>query len=300
MFWNLENFFDWRDSGYSDSDSEFSSLGERRWTKGRFYSKCNTISKAILWTESIYGRIPDVVCFAEVENRFAVWSIANSEVLKKYGYGYVHHESCDTRGIDVALIYRKDTFEYVSSFLRGVYRNGKKLKTREILAVELKRRSDGKEFCFLVNHHPSKYGGEERSLPGRIAVMETLRDTADSLLHAGKKYIVAAGDFNDTPDSGTFRLLDGVLSGMGSSLHEKGKGTIRYQGRWELIDMIFVSDSLRKFTYMDICTVPFLMVKDSASPGLKPLRTYSGPRYTGGVSDHLPVAGIICESQNCR
>ena len=69
MFWNLENFFDWKDSGLSDSDREFSSDGERRWTRSRFYVKRNSIVKAILWVGEKYGRLPDAVGFAEVENQ---------------------------------------------------------------------------------------------------------------------------------------------------------------------------------------------------------------------------------------
>ena len=68
MFWNLENFFDYRNDSTSVSDAEFSSLGERRWTKKRFQAKCNAIAKGILWAGSAEGGLPDVVGFAEVEN----------------------------------------------------------------------------------------------------------------------------------------------------------------------------------------------------------------------------------------
>ena len=115
LFWNLENFFDWRDSGAGDSDREFSSFGERRWTKGRFYTKCNAVAKALLWTGSRCGRMPDVVGFAEVENGFVLNSILKSTALRKYGYEAVHYDSPDPRGIDVALVYRREIFKKISA-----------------------------------------------------------------------------------------------------------------------------------------------------------------------------------------
>lgn len=295
MFWNLENFFDWKDSGYSDSDREFSSSGERRWTKGRFYSKCNAVAKTLLWTGSTYGSMPDIVGFAEVENGFVAGSIANSTALRKYGYGTVHYESGDPRGIDVALIYRKDRFRCIGSAPHGIYdEEGRKVVTRDILEVSLRSEYDPFfELTVLVNHHPSKYGGEKESFPRRVAAMRCLAHLADSLMESGHENVVAVGDFNDTPDCPASGILDGVLCDKSYGLFKAGKGTIRYKGRWELIDQILVSEKLVGISSMHICYVPFLLVNDSSSPGKKPFRTYSGPRYNGGVSDHLPVIAIF-------
>lgn len=305
MFWNLENFFDWKDSGYSDSDREFSSFGDRRWTRGRFYSKCDAVAKAILWTGSSYGCMPDAIGFSEVENGFVVGMIENSTALRKYGYGTVHYESEDTRGIDVALLYRKDRFRCAGSVPHRIYGpDGGRIMTRDILEVTLRSVSgDPFEVVVLVNHHPSKYGGEKESLPGRMAAMRCLVHIADSLIGQGHGNIVAVGDFNDTPDGRVSELMDGVLHDMSLDLFRAGKGTIRYKGKWELIDRVLVSGNLDSICRMDICAVPFLLVEDSASPGKKPFRTYSGPRYNGGVSDHLPVMAFfprIAENDNLR
>ena len=125
MFWNLENFFDWKDGGGSGSDREFSSFGERHWTKSRFYTKCNVIAKTFLWMEDEYGRIPDVAGFAEVENRFVLNALLNSTALRKYDYEAVHYDSPDPRGIDVALIYRRSVFmKSVSRPVRVPSRHG--------------------------------------------------------------------------------------------------------------------------------------------------------------------------------
>lgn len=97
------------------------------------------------------------------------------------------------------------------------------------------------------------------------------------------------GDFNDTPDAEQFRMLDGLLVNKAEGLHQRREGTIRYEGKWELIDMFMTSPSLAAESRMEIVRVPFLMTYEKKHPGDKPLRTYVGPRYTGGVSDHCPI-----------
>ena len=121
MFWNLENFFDWKDGGTSDSDRDFSSTGARYWTKSRFYSKCNAVAKSVFWVSDRYGRMPDVIGVCEIENRGVLNRLLSSTLLRKYDYGVVHFESGDRRGIDVALLYRKSSFELLSSTLFLVF-----------------------------------------------------------------------------------------------------------------------------------------------------------------------------------
>ena len=80
-----------------------------------------------------------------------------------------------------------------------------------------------------------------------------------------------------------------ALVNKGIGLHEKGEGSIRFEGKWDLIDNYLVSPEIDAMTRMEVCRVPFLMTWEKKHPGEKPLRTYSGPRYIGGVSDHCPV-----------
>ena len=285
MFWNVENFFDWTDQGTGESDREFSSYGERHWTKKRFYAKCDAIAKSLMWVGDCYGRIPDVVGFAEVENRGVLRKLLDYTVLRKYDYGIIHYDSNDRRGIDVALIYRKSVFKPLSHTLKAP----SDMATRDILHVEMEL-SRGDSIDFIVNHHPSKYGGEKESEYKRTEVMYLLKELCDSLHSEGRR-IVAMGDFNDTPDGIQFSIVDDMLENKGVCLHERGEGTIRYKGKWELIDGFLVSRNLNT-SDMKILRIPFLMTYDRRYPGEKPHRTYSGPRYLGGVSDHCPI--IIC------
>lgn len=277
MFWNLENFYDYTDGGQNTSDREFSYGGERHWTKKRYENKCALVSKCLLW-----AGVPDIIGFAEVENARVVKDLARHDILRKCGYSYIHYDSPDPRGIDVAMMYRSSAFEKQKSYPIGI--DG--LKTRDILYVCLRSRKDGRLWHIYVNHHPSKYGGSNSSSKRNIA-MQTLRSSVDSLISEGQAgIIICMGDFNDTPDGPAFSLIEGTLVNLGSGL---AQGSIRYHGSWQLIDNFLVSPDLEQHSAMEALRPPFLMERDRQYPGEKPKRTYIGPRYNAGVSDHLPV-----------
>lgn len=289
VFWNVENFFDYVDDGGGEADKEWSSFGKRRWTKKRFYAKCNAIAKTFLWIGENYGRLPDIIGLAEVENRNVLWKLLNTTLLRKYDYKIIHHDSQDRRGIDVALLYRSSIFKSKSISLKVPEYDSEKMITRDMLHVCLEEEDKGR-INVIVNHHPSKFGGAKASERFRSAAMRSLRSLCDSLsdIDAGVP-IVAMGDFNDTPDAVQFNIMDSLMVNKADVLHQKGKGTIRYEGEWDLIDMFLVSEDISQKSRMEIVEVPFLMIYDKKYPGFKPLRTYSGPQYIGGVSDHCPI-----------
>lgn len=258
MFWNVENFLEY-DSG-----------------------KSTAIGKTLLWAGA-----PEVLGLAEVGNAKIVRSICLSEVLAKCGYRFVHYDSPDHRGIDVALMYRPDAVRLVRSCPIRV----KGLRTRDILYVCLEERN-GKLWHIFVNHHPSKYGGAASSKK-RLAAMRALLNGVDSLVPLRDGGIIAMGDFNDTPDSEALRLAAGRFVNKGARLLEEAPlsqvGTIRFHGKWELIDNFLVSGDVDSTMTMHILSPPFIMEKDRSYPGLKPKRTRVGPRFNGGISDHLPI-----------
>ena len=272
MFWNVENFFDWIDHGQGP-----------HWSKKKFYAECDAISKAVLWVGDEYGRLPDVIGLAEVENRGVLTKLLSSTLLRKADYGIIHRESKDRRGIDVALLYRKSVLNPESM----TFISPDSLQTRDILHVSMTR-SDGSQIDFIVNHHPSKYGGEKESVHKRVKVMNELRNLCDSLIRNHDRQILVMGDFNDTPDSEQCVIMEDMLVNEGTRLHKDGRGTIRYKGRWELIDFFMRTPELST-SGMYVVEIQFLMTYDRSYPGYKPLRTYSGPRYLGGVSDHCPI-----------
>lgn len=283
VFWNVENFFDYRDGGGGESDAEFSSFGAKHWTKRRFLAKCAAVARTIFWIEDMTGNIPDIIAFEEIENRRVLSSLLFETALKKLDYKIIHYESEDHRGIDVALIYRSSRLSPLVSF--PVRISG--LQTRDMLFAGF-RTPEGDSLMVSVHHHPSKYGGEESDGP-RTMVAQRMVEVQDSLAAEGWRNQLAGGDFNDGPGSAPSAIIRNTMFCASMPLFDKGEGTIRFDGKWELIDLAFVSDNLQGKASVEILHPPFLTTKDTAHSGTKPLRTYSGPRYLGGVSDHYPI-----------
>ena len=314
MFWNVENFFSWRNDSTTVSDVVFSAAGERHWTWKRFQAKANAFAKALFWVEAETGRLPDIIGLEEVENAFVLRQVLQKTALRKLDYKYVHYDSPDRRGIDVALLYRSSRLELLDSKPCHLFSADTVMATRDILLCVFQK--DSAKVAVMVNHHPSKYGGAAESEPRRRIAVERLRFLADSLESIGIDRIIAGGDFNDTPDNPVFGLLEPVLLPMHMDLFRRGLGTIKYDGIWDLIDHIYVSPAFLEAPVsmppsdsssgnvdrqtdqaenpstrvrMQILRIPFLLTRDTVHSGEKPLRTYTGPRHTGGVSDHLPV-----------
>ena len=298
MFWNVENFFDWRRDTVlgNPSEAEFTSYGKKHWTRRKFLAKCGAIAKTVYWIADTEGRLPDLIGLAEVENRYVLEELLRRTRLDREDYSIVHYDSPDPRGIDVALLFRKSSVKLLRSRPMRIHgRDGPGIRTRDILLAEFLL-ADGDSIAILVNHHPSKYGGG--SAWRRKAAMERLQGATDSLLSCGFMNIIAMGDFNDTPES--TEEYSRTMVNLALPQARKGLGTIKYSGRWELIDMFFVSPGIfrsmslsKDHEGMKIHRVPFLTIRDNTHSGEKPLRTYVGPRYSGGVSDHCPITLVI-------
>ena len=254
VFWNLENFFDYR----SDNKPQY-------WTKGRFQAKCDGVAKTLLRIADRYGRLPDAVGFAEVENARVLRRLLDATALRKLDYRIVHYDSPDPRGIDCALLCRRSTLPLRASAAAHVADSaGVPLLTRDILVAQFD------SLAVLVNHHPSQLGGKAGRRERARARMQAL---TDSLRAAGQRRVLAVGDFNQ----------DLWAGGAG--------GTLKYNGRWEKIDGHFAEgfSSVREEIFAD----PTLLQPDAAFGGTKPRRTFVGPRYTGGISDHLPIVIVV-------
>jgi hypothetical protein len=306
MFYNVENLFD----SFNDSlisDEEFTPMGTRHWTWDKMNQKIIGIYKTIV---AVGGWEPPVfVGMCEVENGLVLYRLAHETPLLKFDYQIVHRESPDPRGIDVALLYRKDLFDLQESrFFRVNFPGDPNRRTREILyAWGVLAGVD--TIHVFINHWPSKYGGELESNSGRFAAASTLKQKVDSIkIFYPNARILIMGDFNDEPESPP--LVDGLkvclstndqcISGLVSIsaiLKARGQGSYKYQGIWGMIDQIIVSESMldkRRKIYTSpenasVFNSDFLLEPDDAYVGQKPFRTFTGFKYHGGFSDHLPV-----------
>lgn len=284
VFWNVENYFD----PFNDplkNDDEFTPSAGRHWTWRRFEAKRDGLAQTIVATADETGELPALVGLAEVENRLVVSQLVRKTMLSELGYDFVHRESPDERGIDVALLFRRDVFRVVSVDSLRV----PGIVTRDILYVHFAEipgqiRDDGLFLHVFVVHLPSKRGGARASQVRRQAALQVLERAVDSLLQREPSCrIVVMGDFNDTE-----ACVDG-LSVPSCENPPAAPGTLKYHGRWEQIDWFCVSPALDTMARMQIFAAPFLLEPDAAWLGSKPRRTYVGPRYNGGLSDHLPI-----------
>ena len=292
LFWNVENYFDTYDDPLTNDDA-FTLKGEYHWTKRKYEAKRNLIAKAIVASSREFGEMPIAIGLAEVENRRVVSDLLKNTILAKIDYAIIHQDSPDGRGIDVALIYDRSRIEILEK--RFIQVTG--FATRDILYARcLADYGSGMKdtLHIFVNHWPSKRGGAKSSDTRRDAAAEALSNELSNL-DTEKDKILIMGDFNDEPTS---PAIDSVcqkhtLVNLAAPLAESGKGSIRYKGKWELIDQIIVSpaaiSSSEPKTEMRLFRPPFLMENDKIFLGQKPRRTHIGPRYNGGASDHLPV-----------
>jgi Predicted extracellular nuclease len=311
VFWNVENYYD----PFVDSvqqDMAFTPQGANHWTWRRFLAKRDAIAKTLIAVGE--GDFPVWVGLCEVESRFALEQLVRETPLAKGEYRVLHHDGPDARGIDVALLYRPQRFRPLNlKFLRVAFADTTR-HTREILYV--KGVLDGLDTLHIwVNHWPSKLGGAKASLPRRFAAARRLKASVDSVfaLHP-QANIIITGDFNDTPRAKP--LVQGLgaiplpktreppqplpsqsLFNLAAPLAAERAGTIRFRGKWELIDQCMVSSNLLRtdepvsISPAGFCIfkAPFLLTTERTFLGEKPFRTYLGPRYQGGISDHLPV-----------
>lgn len=301
MFYNVENLFDIYDDTLKDDDA-FLPDGLMRWNFSRYTKKINGLYKAIVAAGG--WEPPQVVSLCEVENKKVLEDLVNNTYLSKYAYDIVHEDSPDRRGIDVCLIYRRDLVKIVDYrywIPKGLrYEN---FSSRSILYAKLK--IEGDTVHLFVNHWPSRRGGVLSGEKLRIEIATMVREKVDSIIQCKNisHKIIIMGDFNSTPDDKEIRTMissgetGNSLVNLSESLAEKGFGTYRYMGVWEMIDQAIVSQNLlsdRRGLYADrgsltIFRPDFLLVRDQKYPGFSPLSTYRGYRYLGGFSDHLPV-----------
>ncbi|MBQ2483466.1 MAG: endonuclease, partial [Bacteroidales bacterium] len=210
--------------------------------------------------------------------------------LSRLGYRILHKDSPDSRGIDVALLYRDDRM----ILLEYSFFEIKSFKTRDILYAKMLSVELKDTVHFLVNHWPSKLGGEKKSLPRRMEAANLLRHIVDSVQKVNPKAkIIAMGDFNDSPSSPSLQSITS-LENLSLRLKDSLKkarasitGTHRYKGRWEMLDQFLASKSING--NIKILSFDHLLQQDKKYLGYKTKRTFIGPRFNGGASDHLPI-----------
>ena len=281
--YNVENLFDCEDDTLKN-DSSFLPDGMHHWTYHRYHTKLDHIAQVIV---NISGwESATMVGLCEVENARCLCDLCYR--LRRFHYKYVHYESRDERGIDVALLYDSTKVKVLNS--KPLYIPLGNDATRDILYVETLVNANDTLHA-IVCHLPSKLGGAAASNWKRQVAKQVIQNQVDSILHLQPNAnIVVMGDMNSDANND--------LSGMTNMMmvwDRVGKGTHKYQGMWSCLDQFYVSDSLRSKVRATLFSPDWLLEDDAKYLGYQPIRTYVGYRYKGGYSDHLPVVLKISE-----
>ena len=308
-FYNVENLFDALDDPKTNDDDR-TPYGKDKWTENIYQKKLTNTAYVIQQIGStVTNKPPVLIGLCEVENRKVLEDLVQQPSIEPYDYGIIHFESPDERGIDVALLYRKSSFvpEHFRKHLLYLY-NSKKERdhTRDQLVVT--GYLDGEQIHIIVNHWPSRSGGQARSAPYRLKAAKLNNQIIDSIkrLEPSAK-IISMGDFNDDPTDDAFKKVlhttahknnafkKGLLFNPMEGLFKKGYGSSSFRDRWHMLDQIYMthhwlrpSEHSWRYWKAGVFQPPFLITTTGKYKGY-PFRSFSGGRFTNGYSDHFPV-----------
>lgn len=306
-FYNLENLFDTIDDPKT-WDEQFLPNGDYQWNTQRYQKKLDNMSKVISKIAKDQGGIT-ILGLSEIENEFVVQDLINHPSLKSMNFGLVHRNSPDRRGVDVALIYRKDRFRVYNVVPYRLTTSDTSFRTRDQLLVSgILDNTD--TLHVIVNHWPSKLGGEKKSMPKRIAAANLSKHIADSLMQVNPMAkVVIMGDLNDNPNAKSITQYLGAKSKAKDThlyqlfnpmykLYMDGVWSYVYRDEPNVIDQIIMSYGLLnatsnyKYSSVHIFRESFMLTQSGSYEGY-PFRTFAGGVYQGGYSDHLPVYIIL-------
>ncbi|HKJ07291.1 MAG TPA: hypothetical protein VJ970_07490 [Flavobacteriaceae bacterium] len=309
-FYNLENLFDTIND--PKKYDEASPIMEYKGDKADVYwKKIDNMAKVV----SLIGtkdakNSPVVIGVSEIENRSVLEDLINTSYLKNKDYGIIHYESPDARGIDVALLYQKAFFNPVShkSYRLKIFKeNGKPKYTRDQLLVS--GYLDGELMHFIVNHWPSRSGGEKKSSPLREAAAKlNVEIIAEIQATDPEAKIITMGDFNDDPTNKSIKKIlkakskkaevsESCLYNPMEDMHRRGLNTLGYRDNINLFDQILFTGgflaadkdySTYKMYKTNIYNPKYLINSKGRYKGY-PYRSWSYGNFTGGYSDHYPV-----------
>jgi predicted extracellular nuclease len=289
MFWNVENLFH-PGIERQNRDEEFTPTGKKRYTQKVYEIKLEQLAAIIKKAN------PDILGLAEIENRKVLEELITRLPHSK-SWAIAHFEGTDPRGIDVAILVKEKKLQLIDSQAHKVtYQTGG--RTRDILQADVLIQKD--TLSLLAAHFPSRYGGQQKSEPKRLAVAERLGIITQEL--SAQRNILIMGDFNDTKRNKSLKLLQSKYQ-LQPLLSYKENGTYFYRGQWQYLDHFFGNMALVKSETLTIkkagkvLSYPQLFKNDPRSGDKIPYRFYAGNRVQRGYADHLPIVITLISSQ---
>jgi len=308
-FWNVENFYDTLNDKWKN-DEEFTPDGVNGWNGERYRLKVDRLGEVIgKMATAVTPHGLSLLGVCEVENKGVLGDLVRSPRLQGRNYQFVHIEGPDIRGVDVALIYNPSYFKVQEALAYPVKMVTDSLyRTRDILVVS--GQFLGEPLAVLVNHSPSRRGGELLTRPNRVSAARVARKIADSISVSNPNMkIIIMGDLNDDPTSESVKkhihtcgdaeqVIPGVYFNPMEKPYKDGIGSLAWADSWNLFDQVLLNhawlDSGNSWHYraVRVFNEPFLRSDYGNFKGY-PFRTYAGGTYAGGYSDHFPVYIII-------
>ena len=285
VWWNVENLFDCQHDSLKE-DHEFLPEGSYHWTKSRYWKKLDNISRTIA---AIAGddAWPMVVGMCEVENDTVLRDLTRRSPLRIARYAYIHEEGPDERGVDVAMLY--DSLQFRLHGHKAVRVPSKEHgfnPTRDILHAWGLCPTLPDTLHIIIVHLPSRAGNGRKGEAHRRLAVSTLCSLLDEL--TGKN-VLLMGDFNAEPTDKIFREIGKRMTSLVPQNRKElrqAQGTYYFRKLWGYLDHILVSPSLLHLVSerVSVGYLPFLLTEKGT-----PFRTFQGPVYKGGISDHLPI-----------
>lgn len=308
-FYNLENLFDTINTNGS-YDLEYTPGGAKQWDTRKYKSKIHNMAYAIsqLATKTT-PKGPAILGVSEIENKSVLDDLVADPQIATWNLQVVHHDGPDRRGVDVGLLYNPRQFKFESVENHRLYiESYSTFRTRDQMCVT--GILGGQRISVIVNHWPSRLGGEEQSSWLREAAAALSKQIADSIWAVDpSRGIIIMGDLNDDPDNKSVAQVIGAkkdTKGVGAHdfynpwwrlLRDKGIGTLAYKGSWNLFDQIIFSGNLLpqnsaetelRFFKQQVHNHQFLIDTNGTRQGY-PLRTFAAGSWLNGYSDHFPT-----------
>jgi exonuclease III len=239
-FYNFENYYDTTNQ-MNVADEEFLPNSSKGYNSIRYNNKSAHLALVIAGIGKINNaKGISLLGIAEIENKMVLKKLAEDPMIKKYNYQFIHFDSKDTRGIDVALMYQPAHFkpyQYRSYSLTDAT-HFTTYATRDILYVQ--GELDKTWVHVLVNHWPSRRGGENASAEKRIWAATVCKRIMDSIESRDPKAkIIVMGDFNDNPNNKSLKHLK--MYNPFLKLFNRGMGSMAYRDSWSLFDQILLN-----------------------------------------------------------
>ncbi len=309
-FYNLENIFDYEDDPNNPGDDEFLPDGPYQWTKEKYEQKLGNMARTIaqLARENCPGG-PAAIGISEIENERVVRDLVARPELAAMGLKYIHHDSPDRRGIDVALLYNPRLFRVtsVANYPLKIADNPKFVSRDQLVVSGIMA---GEPVSIIVNHWPSRYGGKKSDYlrDAAAALSKHIGDSIQAASPANK--VVIMGDLNDDPkDNSCANVLgaarkrkeakEGGYFNATWPLYDKGVGSLCYQDVWCLYDQQIISSNFLKnspskpesltFWKAEVFNRDFLITQNDKKKKGYPLRSFVNNSWQNGYSDHLPT-----------